>query len=138
MSKPSPLYTAGRVGEVVQVAGRRNERLRAAREQTPSGRAPGECMSRSELAEAVNAWLWRCTGRRYELDGHHIAKYERAAVRYPIAPYRAGLRAVLDAATDTELGFVPPPARRSPISPGSRVRVWSPGRRRASWTARTR
>jgi hypothetical protein len=70
-------------------------------------------MSRAELAEAVNAWLWRSTGRRYELDGHHIAKYERGVVRYPIAAYRAALRAVLGAGTDTELGFVAPSRQRT-------------------------
>ena len=44
--------------------------------------------------------------RRFELDDHLIGKWERGIVRYPIAPYRAALRAVLGAATDVELGFV--------------------------------
>jgi hypothetical protein len=90
-----------------------NELLRAARGRIPSLLAPGGCLSRSELAEAVNAWLWQCTGRRYELDGHHVAKYERGVVRFPIAPYRAALRAVLKVRTDAELGFVAP-ARLQP------------------------
>lgn len=85
----------------------RNEQLRRARESLPSRVAPGEPLSRSELAAAVNEYLWTSTGRRYGLDGHHIAKWERGAVRWPIAAYRAGLRAVLGARRDQDLGFRP-------------------------------
>jgi hypothetical protein len=85
-----------------------NELLRAARERTPSRRAPGEQMSRAELAEAVCTWLWETTETKYELDGHYIAKLERGAVRWPGAAYRSGLRYVLNVADDSELGFVPP------------------------------
>lgn len=63
-------------------------------------------MSRAELAEAVCAWLWATTETKYELDGHYIAKLERGSVRWPRAPYRSGLRAVLNVASDNELGFV--------------------------------
>jgi hypothetical protein len=103
-----------------------NDTLRAARERTPSALVPGECLSRSELAEAVNAWLWTTTGKRFELDAHHLAKYERGVVRFPIAPYRAGLRAVLGVTSDAELGFVSSVRRGSvatvvPIDGG-----WSP------------
>ncbi|WP_051581787.1 hypothetical protein [Pseudonocardia acaciae] len=84
-------------------------------------------MSRSELAEAVNAWLWRSTGQRYDLDGHHIAKYERGAVRFPIAAYRAGLRAVLGASDDAELGFVTPRRRGSLAMVVTLDGAWSPG-----------
>jgi hypothetical protein len=84
-----------------------NDRLRAARERTPSRRAPGTPMSRTELAEAVCAWLWDTTKTRYDLDGHTIARYERGTVRSPRAPYRSGLRHVLGVRTDAELGFGP-------------------------------
>lgn len=84
-----------------------NHLLRAARERTPSHVAPGEPMSRRELAEAVNAWLWRTTGRRYEVDAHTIARWERGAVRWPQAQFRAALRHVLGADSDTALGFRP-------------------------------
>lgn len=104
-----------------------NTVLRAARERTPSQLVPGECMSRSELAEAVNAWLWRTTRRRYDLDGHHIAKYERGVVRFPIAEYRAGLRAVLGANNDAELGFIAPRRRGSVAMVVALDGVWSPG-----------
>ncbi|MDX3000860.1 hypothetical protein PWY87_04190 [Kribbella solani] len=85
-----------------------NELLRAARERTPSRIAPGEQMTRAELADAVCAWLWETTETKYELDGHYIAKLERGAVRWPGAAYRSGLRHVLNVADDLELGFVPP------------------------------
>ena len=85
-----------------------NGLLRAARERTPSRRAPGEHMSRAELAEAVCAWLWETTKTKYDLDGHYIAKLERGAVRWPGAAYRSGLRQVLNVASDNELGFAPP------------------------------
>ncbi|OJY41593.1 MAG: hypothetical protein BGP03_20565 [Pseudonocardia sp. 73-21] len=84
-------------------------------------------MSRSELAEAVNAWLWESTHRRYDLDGHHIAKYERGVVRFPISPYRAALRAVLGVASDAELGFIASP-RRAPSPPAT-------GRSDCPWSA---
>ncbi len=102
-----------------------NGLLRARREHIPSRWTPGECMSRRELAEAVNAWLWDTTGKRYELDAHSIARYERGAVRWPGAAYRSGLRHVLATSTDAELGFwpvrrEPPPAesRREPTDSG--------------------
>ncbi|WP_243789498.1 hypothetical protein [Saccharopolyspora gloriosae] len=83
----------------------RNERLRRAREALPSRLAPGEPLSRAELADAVNRYLLETTGKRYALNAHHIAKWERGAVRWPTAAYRAALRAVLGAADDTVLGF---------------------------------
>lgn len=68
---------------------------------------PGECLGRSELAEAVNSYLWETTKKRFELDGHSIARYERGEVLWPSAPYRSALRAVLGATSDAELGFRP-------------------------------
>lgn len=91
----------------------RNHAHRAARERLPSRRVPGEPMTRAELADAVNAWLWETTGACYQLDDHLIGKWERGAVRWPIAPYRAALRAVLDVRTDAELGFHAPTRRGS-------------------------
>lgn len=82
-----------------------NGLLRDARLDMQSRALPNEPMSRRELAEAVNAWLWETTGKRFDLDAHAIARYERGAVRWPGAHYRAGLRHVLGAATDAELGF---------------------------------
>lgn len=84
-----------------------NVELRAARLAVPSPRLAGEPMSRTELAEAVNTELWRATGKRYALDGHAIARYERGAVRWPTSSYRYALRTVLGVATDAEIGFHP-------------------------------
>ncbi|MER5390095.1 hypothetical protein [Saccharopolyspora sp. NPDC002686] len=55
----------------------------------------------------MNRYLLESTGKRYELDRHQIARYERGEVRWPGAAYRAGFRAVLDAKSDDELGFTP-------------------------------
>jgi hypothetical protein len=84
-----------------------NEQLRRVRLSRPSPVHRGEPLSRAELAEAVNAELWRTTGKRYALDAHTIARYERGAVRWPGAAYRSGLRAVLRVRSDSELGFRP-------------------------------
>ena len=88
--------------------GEPNSRLRAARERLPSVHVPGECLSRRELAEAVNAWLYTHTGRVHELDAHYIAKLERGVVRWPSTPYRSALRHVLRTTRDEALGFRPP------------------------------
>lgn len=84
-----------------------NVRLRTARESMPSPLVADEPMSRAELADAVNAQLWRTTGQHHCVDAHTIARYERGAVRWPGAAYRSALRAVLGAASDAELGFFP-------------------------------
>ena len=82
-----------------------NHLLRAARERTPSKRLPNTCLSRAELAEAVNAWLHEHTQRAGALDDHTIARYERGKIRWPGNDYRAAFRAVLKATSDAELGF---------------------------------
>ncbi|MFI8528319.1 hypothetical protein ACIGB8_27930 [Promicromonospora sukumoe] len=82
-----------------------NDLLRNRRERLPSHARPGTSMSRAELAEAVNAHVWAATGRRIALDAHAIARYERGQSHWPGRQYRDGLRAVLGAATDAEIGF---------------------------------
>lgn len=104
-----------------------NALLRAARERLPSRAAPGEHLTRAELADAVNAWLWEATRLRYELDDHLIGKWERGAVRWPIAPYRSALRAVLGVGTDAELGFRAPTRRRAATSPPLDDGRWTRG-----------
>jgi hypothetical protein len=71
-------------------------------------------LSRAELADAVNSWVFRRTGRVVQLSGNYIGKLERGIFRWPNADYRAGLRAVLGVATDAELGFRP--AERGSVS----------------------
>jgi hypothetical protein len=84
-----------------------NELLRSARERTESPQSPGQPMSRAELAEQVNAWIYDNTEPRRvaELDANYVGKLERGAIKWPQDDYRAGLRAVLGARSDTDLGF---------------------------------
>ncbi|WP_182542440.1 XRE family transcriptional regulator [Halosaccharopolyspora lacisalsi] len=109
----------------------RNERLHAARQATPSPRVPGACLSRAELAEAVNTWLTEHTDRPGALDEQAIARYERGTVRRPNRDYRAALRAVLGADQDTELGFIASGPSHEPLKQPHTIeldpaRVWSP------------
>ncbi|MGH8571573.1 MAG: XRE family transcriptional regulator [Gammaproteobacteria bacterium] len=93
-----------------------NDLLRGARERVESPYASGDCLSRQELAELVNAWVFEHTEdhRVIELDANYIGKLEQGVIRWPREPERrAAFRAVLGVATDAELGFRRP--RRSRI-----------------------
>lgn len=72
-------------------------------------------MSRSELADAVNAALDRiCSGRdvtTHYVDFRWVGKLERGEHRWPSQARRAALRQVLGAATDADLDLYSP--RRS-------------------------
>lgn len=83
-----------------------NHQLSAARARTKS-ELTGHSLSRGELADAVNDWVYRQTGRVVQLSGNYIGKLERGVFHWPNADYRAGLRAVLGVATDAALGFRP-------------------------------
>jgi hypothetical protein len=92
-----------------------NDLLRRAREQVESPYASGDCLSRQELAELVNAWVFEHTGRVVKLDANYIGKLEQGVIRWPQEPdRRAAFRAVLGVAKDAELGFRRP--RRSRIT----------------------
>ncbi|MFD9889779.1 ATP-binding protein [Amycolatopsis sp. NPDC059027] len=82
-----------------------NTRLREARERTPSQEHPGECVSRRELADQVNAYLWTAYVQRVELDAGYIGKLERGVIQWPGSRYREALRTILGGASDAELGF---------------------------------
>ncbi|MEV6899772.1 hypothetical protein [Amycolatopsis sp. NPDC051372] len=105
-----------------------NRLLRAARERLPSPTAPGEHASRSDVADAVNVWLWENTGKRHALDAHYLAKLERGVARWPNAAYRSALRHVLGAPNDRALGFAPPRrAATGPVTPpGQPAHGWDP------------
>jgi hypothetical protein len=93
-----------------------NDQLRRAREQTESPYATGESLSRQELAELVNAWVFEHTDppRVIALDANYVGKLEQGIIRWPQDPVRrAAFRAVLNVRTDTELGFRRP--RRSTV-----------------------
>jgi hypothetical protein len=97
--------------------GEPNDLLRGARERTESPHASGDCLSREELADLVNAWLFEHTGgRRAELDGNYIGKLEQGRIRWPQDPNRrAALRAVLGVETDAELGLRRPRRSRTMV-----------------------
>lgn len=90
-----------------------NDRLRALRSVTPSPKRPGECMSRAELAEAVNAHVWETSGRRVCLDAEAVGRYERGLIQWPGSQYRGALRAIFGVESDEALGFRPTPRGRS-------------------------
>ncbi|MEV6692596.1 hypothetical protein AB0M35_14105 [Micromonospora sp. NPDC051196] len=89
-------------------------------------------MSRQEVAEAVNAWIWEHQRRRTYLDSRYVGKLERGESRWPAAHIRAGLRAVFGVDNDASLGLyviygsgrpaeavqtVPSPARKAEAVP---------------------
>ncbi len=86
-----------------------------------SPRRPGQRMSRTELADAVNAALGRLYPGRdlaaHYVDHRWVGKLERGEHRWPSEERRAALRLALGAATDTDLDLYSP--RRS----GSRTQV---------------
>lgn len=82
-----------------------NDQLRSVRESTESPVTPGESLSRSELADLVNAWIFEHKNKTVDLTANYIGKLERGLVRWPQASYREGLRVVLKVRTDAELGF---------------------------------
>lgn len=85
-----------------------NDQLRAARERVESPSTPGMPLTRQELADLVNAQVYRATGKVVAIEANHIGKWERGVIRWPAAHYRAALRIVFDVATDSDLGFRPP------------------------------
>jgi len=62
-------------------------------------------MSRQELADAVNAYLWKQHRQEANLDANYVGKLERGDHRWPRDPYREAFRVVLGVTTDADLGF---------------------------------
>ncbi|HZD14502.1 MAG TPA: XRE family transcriptional regulator, partial [Pseudonocardiaceae bacterium] len=83
-----------------------NDQLRAARERTASPTYATECLSRQELAELVNAYIWEQHHKMVALDHGYLGKLERGIIRWPGTLYREALRAILGVPTDAALGFV--------------------------------
>ena len=82
-----------------------NDLIRQARLALRSPSGSGRSMSRQELAEAANAWVYEHTGRVCKMDACYIGMLERGETRWPWEHHRAGLRGVLGAATDAEIGL---------------------------------
>lgn len=82
-----------------------NPLLEAARCRLLSPSGSGRVMSRQELAEAVNAYLWRAYEQTENLDRTDIGRLERGENRWPGERRREAFRAVLNVGTDADLGF---------------------------------
>ncbi|MEU8251850.1 hypothetical protein [Nonomuraea sp. NPDC048916] len=85
-----------------------NLRLKRAREALPSLSAPGEPASRQDVADLVNAWIFKQYGRESALTANYIGKLERGIVRWPGCDYREALRAICHVDHDKDLGFQRP------------------------------
>ncbi|MFI5623969.1 hypothetical protein ACIA03_10915 [Nocardioides sp. NPDC051685] len=110
-----------------------NELLRRRRQSMPSPSGSGEPMTRLELAEAVNRHIWSVTGTRSTIDVETIGRYERGQIQWPGETYRLGLRAVLGAGTDAELGFRPTRRGRAAPSPAAQTPETSSSRPHDNW-----
>src|SRR5262249_37154790 len=69
---------------------------------------PRSCMSRRELADAVNAELYAAGVRDADVDANYIGKLERGLHRWPSAARRRAFQRVLGAATAADLGVYDP------------------------------
>ncbi|MFI6129491.1 hypothetical protein [Micromonospora sp. NPDC051141] len=89
-----------------------NSALGGARQRLLSPRRSGQCMSRTELADAVNAALdASCSGRDVTtqyVDFRWVGTLERGEHRWPSEARRAALRQVLGATCDAELDLYSP------------------------------
>jgi hypothetical protein len=82
-----------------------------ARWRTSSPANPEECLSRQELAELANAWIWEHHNKKLELTANYIGKLEQGVIRWPSAPCREAFRAIFNVPKDSALGFVNARAR---------------------------
>jgi transcriptional regulator with XRE-family HTH domain len=86
-----------------------NELLRTARRRTASLTSPGRGLSRQELAELVNTWVWDHYNETLEHSANWVCQLEQGKIRWPREMSRAALRAILGAPTDAALGFTGDP-----------------------------
>src|SRR5262249_47625687 len=82
-----------------------NTRLRNARRARVSPSGSGLPMSRQELAQELNDYLWNRYRIEERLDANDIGKYERGPNRWPGVRRREAFRAVLKVDNDSQLGF---------------------------------
>lgn len=134
MGDAMPPQPPGRKRAVTRPAGDGpdpNNLLRDARlrHKSPSGSA--RPMSRQELAEAVNTYLWEKHRRRVSLDDTYVGKLERGRHRWPQALYREAFRAVLGAASNKEIGFYivrsSQASRPAPLPESGKIEGMGPG-----------
>lgn len=82
-----------------------NTHLISARQYRKSKKVPNACMSRGELAEAVNKFMHERDPLVTPVTYRTISRLEQGRVRWPRDLTREALRAVLGAKSDAELGF---------------------------------
>jgi hypothetical protein len=82
-----------------------NAQLGDARRRLLSPSGSGRALSRQELADAVNAYLWVTYRERGSVDRGYVGKLEQGVHRWPRARVREAFRHVLNAATNADLGF---------------------------------
>ena len=88
-----------------------NDKFRDARERTQSPANPDECLSRQEVAELANAWIWEHRHEKFDLDASYIGKLEQGVIRWPRVLAREAFREIFRVRKDSELGFVNARAR---------------------------
>jgi hypothetical protein len=99
-----------------------NDRLRRARLQRLSPSGSGRPMSRQELADQANEFIFGEVGREVGLDANYIGKLERGEHRWPNELYRRAFRSVLTAKADADLGFFVIRGASAPQSAGDVAR----------------
>ena len=84
-----------------------NEALIAARVAQPSRSRPRHPLSRKELADLVNRYVWDHYRQQTPIDENYIGKLERGVVRWPGAIYREAILAILGVAHERTWAFDP-------------------------------
>jgi hypothetical protein len=92
-----------------------NDHFRAARQRTASPTYPDECLSRQELAELANTWIWEHRKKKIELTANYIGKIEQGVIRWPGILYREAFRAIFSVPKDSALGFINARSRRAAV-----------------------
>jgi transcriptional regulator with XRE-family HTH domain len=64
------------------------------------------CLSRQELAELVNTWVWDHHDKVVEHSANWVGQLESGKIRWPGRVSREALRAILGVTSDAALGFV--------------------------------
>jgi hypothetical protein len=98
-----PEWSAIRSGQ--RVATPPNQLLWRARRSLRSPSGSGRELSRQELAEAVNAYLWQNYEERHNVDATYVGHLEQGRYRWPGRRRREAFRRVLGVDRDAEIGF---------------------------------
>ena len=97
-----------------------NDYFRQARERLPSRLTRGQPLSRQEVAELVNQWIFGTYHKVVELDANYVGQLERGLIRWPQRMYREAFRAVLRVDNDAQLGFSGRRQRSATVDPVNR------------------